>query len=106
MRSTMRHGAPLAIALSASLGAGVLLAAACSSEPDVNYGNPTTLSKTNLPGEAGVEPLACGDGGPVKLPDGGCSVSWKGDLYPKMVGPDNWQCSTAACHQPGKQAPD
>jgi len=98
---------PLLVAASGAVfGAGTFLAlvGACSGEPDVNYGNPGNLSKSNLPGEAGLEPLVCDAGAVV---DGGpCPVSWKTDIYAKMIGTDAWQCATAACHAPAnKQAP-
>jgi hypothetical protein len=97
------------LALSAAVlafGCAVIGAAACSSEPDVHYGNPTTLNKDNLPGEAGLEPLACGgEGGATTSADGGCAVSWSGDLYARMIGNNGWQCATSACHAPGHQAP-
>lgn len=91
--------------LGASLGAGLVTVAACSSEPDVKYGNPSTLNKDNLPGEAGLEPLSCGEGGVVTTDDGGCAVSWKNDIYMRMIGNDGWQCATSQCHAPGKQSP-
>lgn len=77
---------------------------ACSSEPEIRYGNPATLNKDNLP-EAGIEPLACGDASSPIAADGGCTVSWKNELHARMIGNDGWQCATAACHAPGKQEP-
>jgi hypothetical protein len=88
--------------------AAIPLFLACSLENDVRYGNPGNLNKDNLPGEAGLEPLACGggDGGGGGREGGaGCSVSWSQDIYPRMIGNAGWQCATAACHAPGKEPP-
>lgn len=93
------------ITLVALAGFGIALLAlgpACSNEPDVTYGKPGLLSKDNLPGEAGAEPLSCGgDGGS----DGGgaCTVSWKKDIFPKMM--TTWSCATANCHAPANKQP-
>jgi hypothetical protein len=94
-------------------GAGALAIAlavvgACGGEPETHYGNPNTLKKSNLPGEAGIEPLACsGDAGAsdAALQGDACAISWSKDIYPNMLGPDKWQCATSACHAPGKQVP-
>ena len=91
----------------ASLAASLAVIGACTGEPETHYGNPNTLKKSNLPGEAGIEPLACGDAGAgdADLAGDACGVSWSTDLYPKMVGDQSWQCATAACHAPGKTLP-
>jgi hypothetical protein len=85
------------------LVATALIGAACSSEPSVNYGSPGSLNESQLPGEAGSEPLSCGDAGlegGAGGGDGGCTVSWTNDLYPKMTStdPTAWGCATANCH--------
>ncbi|MEO6417919.1 MAG: hypothetical protein ABIP39_00830 [Polyangiaceae bacterium] len=93
------------VSLAVLTGLGIALLAlgpACSTEPEVTYGKPGLLSKDNLPGEAGAEPLLCaGDGG---AEGGACTVSWKKDIFPKMAGA--WSCASANCHAPAnKQAP-
>lgn len=88
-------------------GAGGLLLymASCSAEPVVQYGNPGNLKKELLPGEGGVEPLSCADAGPVS-PDA-CPVSWKTDIYARMIGNAGWQCAVSGCHSgPGASKPD
>jgi predicted CxxxxCH...CXXCH cytochrome family protein len=103
--SAMANRAARNVTIVVLTGLGIALVAmgpACSNEPDVTYGKPGLLTKEALPGEAGAEPLLCaGDAGA----DGGpCSVSWKKDIFPKMVGA--WTCAASNCHAPGnKQAP-
>jgi hypothetical protein len=87
-----------------------MVALSCSSEPEVHYGSPGSLNKDRLPGEAGAAPLACGEGG---ISDeggtgtaGACAVSWKNDIYANMISGMGWQCASAACHGPGKNAPE
>jgi hypothetical protein len=80
---------------------------ACSAEPATKYGTPAGLSFDKLPGEAGIEPLAC-DGGFVSDagPDA-CGVSWRRDIFPRMTAADGgWQCASGPCHGPSsKQEP-
>jgi hypothetical protein len=87
------------------LGAAMLLLAAtvrlgtgCDDEGLTAYGNPNTLDRKNLPGEAGAEPLNCGggDAGAGQF-DGGCP-SFAADIYPNFIATGKWQCSTPACH--------
>lgn len=95
-------GSAAALAIAAAVGS------ACGTEPETHYGNPNNLKKSNLPGEAGIEPLACsGDAGvsDAALQGDACAISWSKDIYPNMVGDQKWQCATAACHAPGKQVP-
>lgn len=96
-----------AAAVLVAFGAALLaIGPACTSEADVTFGKPANLSKENLPGEAGAELLVCGGEGGSAGDGGPCSVSWKTDIYPRMVGPDGWQCATSTCHAPAnKQAP-
>jgi hypothetical protein len=103
MRARAIVGRPLLMAIA-------LIAAACSSEPSVNYGSPGNLNEAQLPGEAGVQPLSCGDAGlegGAGGGDGGCTVSWSKDLYPKMTAsdPTAWGCATSNCHGKTGNAP-
>jgi hypothetical protein len=110
--------------LSVCVGAAV----ACSNyePPDVaNYGPPNGIDgKTpNSPSASGTStpPSSGGDGGAASGGEGGtpavsyacgapiaqttpCSVSWKADIYPKMVAGGTWNCAgTGACHASATQ---
>jgi len=92
----MRRVLAFGVVVAASVG-GVL--AACDLEVDTKYGPHSGLQKGNLPtappSEAGIGGdggLACGK--PVDA--GTCTVSYSGDIWPKMQG--TWHCSDAKCH--------
>lgn len=87
-------GALCAVAAGVQL---VLWAAAGCNEPiPTSFGNPNTLDRKNLPGEGGVEQLACGGDGGAAF-DGGCP-NFERDLFPYFKADGKWQCSSAACH--------
>jgi hypothetical protein len=77
----------------------------CSEITPTTYGNPNTLDRKNLPGEGGVEALACSvdDGGEGGTFDGGCP-SFATDIFPYLKPTGTWQCSNKACHG-GTSAP-
>jgi hypothetical protein len=80
------------------LAATVRIGTGCDDEGVTAYGNPNTLDRKNLPGEAGAEPLTCGSGGDGGGQfDGGCP-SFATDIFPYFTATGKWQCSTPACH--------
>lgn len=88
---------------SAALAGGlVILAGACSSDPGTSYGNPNTLSRTNLPGgdEAGTAAVSCADAG---VPD---AVSFSANIYPLLKADGAWKCAKAGCHATGGTQPE
>jgi hypothetical protein len=95
------------VMLLASLAAQV---ASCNAAPaDTVYGNPNTLDRKNLPGEAGAEPLSCGGGGDGggggKKYDGGACPSFENDIFPYFKATTGkWRCTDVTCHG-GTQAP-
>lgn len=98
----MRRYVILAAASTLAL-AGVRAVVACSEITPQTYGNPNTLDRKSLPGEGGVELLACGgDGGAAG--DGGCP-SFATDIYPYFAAAGTWRCSDKACHGAGVTPP-
>jgi len=89
-----------------------LTLAACSSEPNTNYGPPNGLRNVVFPGGGTSPPPPPpppppGDGGTADGGEGGvaaCAVSWKTDIYPLMQTTGTWKCATAgSCHNGGVQ---
>jgi hypothetical protein len=107
MMSRRARRTTVIVTVLASLVGIVVGVAACSSEPDVKYGNPGNLKKDNLPGEAGIEPLVCtGEAGIADAGTGdACAVSWKNDIWANMPDQKGWQCATASCHVAGQTLP-
>ena len=84
--------------------ASVHLTAGCDDEGVTAYGNPNTLDRKYLPGEAGAEPLNCGAADAGGGFDGGCP-SFATDIYPFFVQTGKWKCSIPTCHG-GASAPN
>lgn len=78
-----------------------LTAAGCIEEDTTEFGNPNTLSRQNLPGEAGVTPVVSGCAANF---DGGCP-SFNDNIYPYLTSVGAWKCSDPACHG-GVSKPD
>lgn len=68
--------------------------AGCIEEDTTQFGNPNTLSRANLPGEAGVTPVITGCAAHF---DGGCP-SFDTDIYPYLTAAGAWKCADATCH--------
>jgi hypothetical protein len=88
---------PMRLRLLASAALAVLVA--CDLEVDTHYGPHSGLQKANLPDPTPSEGGVKGDGGaPCGTPvdAGACSVSYSGQIWPKMSG--TWHCSDANCH--------
>lgn len=82
-------------ALLSAVAVGLYLTAAgCIEEDTTEFGNPNTLSRQNLPGEAGVTPVVSGCAAKF---DGGCP-SFDTDVYPYLTETGAWRCADAACH--------
>lgn len=69
-------------------------ASGCVEEDPTQFGNPNTLSRQNLPGEAGVIPVVSGC---ATRFDGGCP-SFDVDIYPYLTAAGAWKCADGACH--------
>jgi hypothetical protein len=80
-------------------GVGALCSiTSCGEAPTVPYGNPQTLQRSNLPGEAGITTLVCaGDGGSGQSFEGG-SPSFALDIYPYFAPTGPWHCGDKNCH--------
>lgn len=70
--------------------------AGCSEAPQVEFGNPNTLDRKNLPGEGGTEVISC-TGVDAGQFDGGCP-SFDTNIYPLMRANGAWRCADAVCH--------
>ena len=99
----MRRVLGFGVVVAASVGAVLV---ACDLEVDTKYGPHSGLSKNNLPtpppSDASITKdggLACGT--PVDA--GACSVTYSGDIWPKMQG--TWHCSDAKCHGANANSP-
>lgn len=85
-----------ALGIGFALALPLLVNVACGDVQSVNYGNPNSLERKNLPGEGGTEALVCtGDAGASG--DGGCP-SFATDIYPLFTAGGKWRCSDKACH--------
>ena len=87
--------------LSAIAAVLYLAAAGCIEADTTEFGNPNTLSRQNLPGEAGVTPVVSGCA--VNF-DGGCP-SFNDNIYPYLTTVGAWKCADPACHG-GVSKPD
>lgn len=94
LRRVRRYWVGSAGLLSALAGALYLSATGCIEEDTTEFGNPNTLSRQNLPGEAGVTPVISGCAANY---DGGCP-SFDVDIYPYLTAVGPWKCSDVACH--------
>ena len=78
--------------------AAVLAAGGCSEPPDTLYGNSNILSRSNIPGDGGAEPLSCtGAQSVASRFDGGCPT-FATDIFPYVRGTGKWKCADATCH--------
>lgn len=94
----------LALGFLVGVPATIAAVASCMTEPpSTSYGNPNTLARSNIPGEAGVEALTCGGGeggsGTPKEFEGG-APSFALDIYPAYFAPGTgaWHCGDKTCH--------
>jgi hypothetical protein len=71
-----------------------LTATGCIEEDTTEFGNPNTLSRQNLPGEAGAAPVAVGCTASF---DGGCP-SFDRNIYASFTGGGAWKCADPGCH--------
>jgi len=92
----------VAAATALALG-GMRAVVACSEITPTTYGNPNTLDRKSVPGEGGVEQLACAGGDGGQTFDGGCP-SFATDIYPSFAATGTWRCSDKICHG-GTSAP-
>jgi hypothetical protein len=112
MRS-IRSVAWVVVSSFAVFGAGVI---ACSADDATRYGPPGGLRGSQLPSPTGTAtgttpPQSDGGGNPPPSDGGGggggdavaqsCTVSFKTDIYPKMMPDGTWKCSNAQCHGGG-----
>ena len=91
------------LALGLAAAATLPLAAGCSLDADSRFGNPSGLSRTNLPSPPVLEGgtvrdggLSFDGGGPI---DGGpCLISFNKDIWPLMSAAGAWACADSGCH--------
>jgi hypothetical protein len=71
-----------------------LTATGCIEEDTTQFGNPNTLSRQNLPGEAGAAPAVTSCAARF---DGGCP-SFDRHIYPSLTATGVWKCADPGCH--------
>lgn len=91
-------GAGGLLALMAGAYFSSVSSAGCNEPIESNYGNPSILARSNLPGDGGAEPLLCtGDASVAGNFDGGCPT-FATDIFPYIRAEGKWKCSDQGCH--------